>query len=199
MPRADLRATGRAGGSALTGTAAPPSPFLASLSLSPPVSPTDPVCSLVNLKWGGTLRSLPGRRPREGGTWPWAQWLTFLSAAISEREGGGKGSLSMEPPENLPARPPGRNTRAPGPAPTGGSPGSATARAAGDKLDPGGPPHPSSEGTPNPAAGPLGLLALHALGPPAGLVPLKVAGLSTPGIFTHQTGPVSSTHHKYAF
>lgn len=154
MPRADLRARpGRAGGSAPTGTAVPPSPFLASLSLSPPVSPTDPVCSLVNLKWGGTLRSLPGRRPREGGTWPWAQWLTFLSAAISEREGGGEGSLSVEPPENLPARPPGRNTRAPGPAPTGGSPGSATARAAGDKLDPGGPPHPSSEGTPQPSSG----------------------------------------------
>lgn len=62
-----------------------PSAFLASLSLSPPVSPTDPVCSLINLKWGGDAQGLPGRRPRGGGRGPKAQWLTFLSAAISER------------------------------------------------------------------------------------------------------------------
>ena len=69
----------------------------------------------------------------------------------------------------------------------------------GTNWTPGGPLTRPRKAPPNPAAGPLGLLALPALGPPAGLVPLKVAGLSTPGIFTHQTGPVSSTHHKYAF
>ena len=67
------------------------------------------------------------------------------------------------------------------------------------QTGPRGAPSPVLGRHPQPSSGPLGLLALPALGPPAGLVPLKVAGLSTPGIFTHQTGPVSSTHHKYAF
>lgn len=173
--------------------------FLASLSLSPPVSPTDPVCSLVNLKGRDAQEAPKARGPGLRGAGPEADF----PFSFHFQEGGREGSLFTEPQENLPASPPREQHQGLQAQPRWEShPAqpelSVAPRAAGDKPNPGGPPTRPRK-APNPALGPLGLFALHALGPPAKLFPLKVTGLSTPGIFTHQTGPVSSTHHKYAF
>lgn len=177
----------------------PALPFLASLSLSPPVSPTDPVCSLVNLKWGGTLRSLPGRRPREGGTRPGS--VADFPFSCHFREGGRGRGQPLHGATGEPASPAsGEKHKGSRPSSDGMVTWLSHCPSCWGQTGPRGAPSPVlGRHPPNPAAGPLGLLALPALGPPAGLVPLKVAGLSAPGIFTHQTGPVSSTHHKYAF
>lgn len=117
------------------------------------------------------------------------QRLPWLSASGSE---GGGGRFCQQVLR-------GSNTKGSRPSPDGTvtrlSPSQAPLglerdHAAGDQPKPCGP---------LPSTGPPGVLGLGALGSPVTLSPLKVAGLSTPGIFTHQTGPVSSTHHKYAF
>lgn len=180
------------------------------LTLFPLVSPTDPVCSLVNSEGQteglGILRRPPGRGQWEGGTCPWAQrsWQEAdfpFSFHFQEKR---RAASLRSPQENLPAIPLAQPTsgKVTQPSPSyvslmpemdhaagrdcwGQTRPSLTARKA---------PPPSTGATWSP-----GLLSLHALGPPAVFFPLKVTGLSTPGIFTHQTGPVSNTHHKYAF
>ena len=96
--------------------------FLASLSLSPPVSPADPVCSLVNLE-GGDAQEAPregapgGRHVALGSEGP-GQRLTFLSASTSEREGERAASPRSHRRTCQPALP-GSNTKGSRPSPDG--------------------------------------------------------------------------------
>lgn len=81
------------------------------LTLSPLVSPTDPICSLVNSEGQteglGILRRPPGRGQREGGTCPWAQrsWQEAdfpFSFHFQEKR---RAASLWSPQENLPATP----------------------------------------------------------------------------------------------
>lgn len=80
------------------------------LTLSPLVSPTDPVCSLVNPEGQtermGIFRRPPGREQWEGGTCPWVQrsWQKAdfpFSFHFQEK----RRAASLWSPRNLPATP----------------------------------------------------------------------------------------------